>query len=124
MGTSDSPTGPFVLEDKPAFADIPTEDVCSWYDKERERFYALFHAHGGNFIGLITSTDGIHWKKARHYVVCKKEIPLTDGTIMKVDRMERPFLYLENGKPTMLSFGVKKGNNAFIVFFNLKQTTK
>jgi alpha-L-fucosidase len=83
-----------------------------------------FHAHGGNFIGLITSTDGIHWKKARHYVVCKKEIPLTDGTIMKVDRMERPFLYLENGKPTMLSFGVKKGNNAFIVFFNLKQTTK
>lgn len=124
VGTSDSPTGPFVLEDKPAFADIPTEDVCSWYDKERERFYALFHAHGGNFIGLITSTDGIHWEKAQHYVVCKKEIPLTDGTIMKVDRMERPFLYLENGKPTMLSFGVKKGNNAFIVFFNLKQTTK
>lgn len=120
VGTSKNPTGPFILEDKPAFSDIPTEDVCSWYDEQRDRFYALFHAHGGNFIGLITSKDGINWEKAKHYVVCKKEIPLKDGTIMKVDRMERPFIYLENGKPCILSFGVKKGNDAFIVFFKLK----
>lgn len=120
VGTSDSPTGPFILENKPAFADIPTEDVCSWYDEGRKRFYALFHAHGGNFIGLITSTDGIHWKKAKHYTVCKKQIPLKDGRIMRVDRMERPFMYLENGKPAMISFGVKKGEDAFIVFFKLK----
>lgn len=120
IGTSDNPTGPFVLERKPAFSDIPTEDVCVWFDKKRERFYALFHAHGGNFIGMITSEDGINWEKAKNYQVCKKEIPLKDGTVMKVDRMERPYVYLEDGEIKMLSFGVKKGNDSFIVFFRCK----
>lgn len=121
IGTSDKPTGPFRLEDKPAFDDIPTEDVSMWYDGNRKRFYAIFHAHGGDFIGLITSEDGTNWEKAKHYVVCKKEVPLNDGTIMKVDRMERPFVYVENGEPELLAFGVKKGNDAFIVFFKLKE---
>lgn len=121
LGISDKPTGPFRLEDKPAFADIPTEDVSMWYDENRKRYYAIFHAHGGDFIGLITSGDGINWHKATYYEVCKKEVPLTDGTIMKVDRMERPFVYIENGRPTLLSLGVKKGNDAFIVFFRLSE---
>lgn len=120
IGTSDYPDGPFKLEEKPAFSDIPTEDVSMWYDKERKRFYAVFHAHGGDFIGLITSEDGINWRKAKHYKVCKKEIPMADGTIMKVDRMERPFVYVENDVPTLLCFGVKKGDDAFIVFFKLQ----
>lgn len=120
VGTSDKPVGPFRLEEKPAFADIPTEDVSMWYDKNRKRFYAVFHAHGGDFIGLITSEDGMNWNKARHYEVCKKEVPLNDGTIMQVDRMERPFVYQENGKPKLLVCGVKKGNDAFIVFFSLE----
>lgn len=121
IGTSDNPTGPFRLENKPAFADIPTEDVSMWYDQSRKRYYAIFHAHGGDFIGLITSEDGINWQKAKHYKVCKKEVPLKDGTVMKVDRMERPFVYVENGVPTLLCFGVKKGNDAFIVFFKLTE---
>lgn len=117
VGTGTSPLGPFTLSDKPAFADIPTEDVFVWFDPERKRYYAIFHAHGGDFIGLITSADGINWEKARHYVVCKKQIPLKDGTVMKVDNMERPFVFLENGKPVMLSFAVKKGADSFIVMF-------
>lgn len=120
IGTSRKPDGKFVLEDKPAFDEIPSEDVSMWYDKKRNRFYAIFHAHGGNFIGLITSEDGINWTKARHYEVCKKEIPLNNGTVMKVERMERPFVYLENGEPAVFSVGVKKGNDAFIAFFKLK----
>ena len=121
IGTSDNPTGPFRLADKPAFADIPTEDVSMWYDQSRKRYYAIFHAHGGDFIGLITSEDGINWQKAKHYEVCKKEVPLKDGTVMKVDRMERPFVYVESGVPMLLCFGVKKGNDAFIVFFKLTE---
>lgn len=70
--------------------------------------------------GMITSEDGINWEKARNYQVCKKEIPLKDGTVMKVDRMERPYVYLEEGEIKMLSFGVKKGNDSFIVFFRCK----
>ena len=120
IGTSDSPTGPFKLENKPAFSDIPTEDVCMWYDESRERFYAIFHAHKSNFIGMITSEDGINWVKAKHYMVCKKQIPLLDGSVMKVERMERPNVFVESGKPVMLSFAVKQGKDAFIVFFKLK----
>lgn len=108
------------MERKPAFSDIQTEDFCVWFDQKRGRFYTLFHAHGGNFIGMITSEDGINWEKAKNYQVCKKEIPLKDGTVMKVDRMERPYVYLEDGEIKMLSFGVKKGNDSFIVFFRCK----
>lgn len=120
VGTAKRPTGPFRLQEQPAFADIPTEDVSMWYDRRRGRFYAVFHAHGGNFIGLITSEDGTHWQKARHYEVCKKEVPLASGEVMKVDRMERPFVFAEDGVPRLLSVGVKKGNDAFIVFFPLE----
>lgn len=120
IGTSLSPDGPFLLEEKPAFSAIATEDVSVWFDKKRKRYYGIFHAHGGNFIGLITSEDGINWDKANHYEVCKKEIPLNNGTVMKVDRMERPSVYIEDGIPRLLSFGVKKGNDAFIVIFKLK----
>lgn len=119
IGTSDSPTGPFELENKPAFDDIPTEDVCMWFDKTRARFYAIFHAHQRNFIGLITSEDGINWQKAKHYEVCKKQIPMKDGSVIKVDRMERPNVYIEDDRPVLLSFAVKKGNDAYVVFFKL-----
>lgn len=119
IGKSKSPEGPFQLSPTPAFKEIPTEDVSMWYDKKRERFYAIFHAHGGDFIGLITSRDGLTWNKAKHYVVCKKEILLKDGTIMKVSRMERPFVYIENDVPLLLSVAVQKGNDSFIVLFPL-----
>lgn len=120
IGVSDAPDGPFRLEMKPAFADIPTEDASMWYDKSRKRYYAIFHAHGANYIGLITSLDGISWQKATHYEVCKKQVPLQDGRVMQVDRMERPFVFIEDGQPRLLAFGVKKGNDAFILFFQLK----
>lgn len=45
---------------------------------------------------------------------------MKDGTVMKVERMERPFVYLENGVSALFSVEVKKGNDAFIVFFRLK----
>lgn len=121
IGRSGAPQGPFYLESNPAFDDIPTEDVSMWYDKKRKRFYAVFHAHGGDFIGLITSEDGVNWQKAKHYEVCKKEVPLDDGTIMNVDRMERPFVYIEDDEPKLLVVGVKQGNDTFIVFFPLEE---
>lgn len=120
IARSKTPTGPFILEEKPAFADIPTEDVSIWYDYTRRRFYGIFHAHGDNFLGLITSEDGVNWQKANHYEVCKKEILLSDGSIMKVDRMERPYVFIEDGIPKVLICSVQKGNDAFIVFLKLQ----
>lgn len=119
VGISDTPTGPFELKKKPAFADIPTEDVEIWYDAARKRYYGLFHAHGGNFIGMITSQDGINWDKATNYKVCMKNAPTTDGGILSFERMERPTVYIEDGVPQTLSFGVKKGNDSYIISFKL-----
>ena len=120
ISVSEKPDGDFKIEPQPAFSDISTEDVCIWFDKERDRYYALFHAFGRDVIGMITSEDGIHWQKARHFQVCKKEIPLCDGTVMKIDRMERPYVYLENDQIRMVSFAVKKANDSFIVLFECK----
>lgn len=120
VGIGDTPGGPFTMINKPAFDDIPTEDATIWYDKKRERFYAIFHAAGENFLGLITSVDGVSWQRARHFFVCKKEIPLNDGTTLKVERMERPSIFLENGVPSLFSTAIKQGSQSFICFFTLK----
>lgn len=120
VGTSHSPVGPFKLLEKPAFDTLPTEDASIWYDARRKRFYAIFHTLGKDFIGLITSKDGLEWQKARHFEVCKKELALPDGSVMRIDRMERPSVYVEDGEVRMLSFAVMKGGDAFIVFLKLK----
>lgn len=113
--------GPYTLMDKSAFDELRTEDAFMWFDKKRNRFYSIFHVHGGNFIGLITSEDGKEWRKAKNYCVCKKELHLKDGSVMKVNRMERPSIFFENGEPKVLSFAVKKNKDAFIVFMDLKK---
>ncbi|MCX6309234.1 MAG: glycoside hydrolase family protein [Bacteroidia bacterium] len=119
IATSKSPLGPFLIQPKPMFDEISTEDVSIWRDQNNRQFYAIFHAHGGNFIGLLTSPDGLNWVKATNYEVCKKEIRFNDGTVLKPDRMERPFVFQENGVPASLSFGVKQGDDAYIVFIPL-----
>lgn len=121
VGLGDSAGGPFEVVEKPAFDDISTEDATVWYDNKRGRYYAIFHAAGQDFLGLITSVDGVSWGKARNYFVCRKEIPLKDGTVMQIERMERPSVYLEAGKPAIFSVAVKNGNDSFICFFELKR---
>ena len=120
IATAPNPEGPYSIYNKSAFDELRTEDAFMWYDNNRKRFYSVFHVHGGDFIGLITSENGLDWEKAKHYYVCKKEIKLNDGTVIAVDNMERPSIYFENDVHKILSFAIKKGDNAFIVMFNLK----
>jgi len=117
VALADSPLGPFRLLPDPAIADIDTEDAAVWHDRKRGRFYAVFHAH--TYIGLITSEDGLHWRRARHYEVTKKEIPRTDGTVLQPSRLERPDVYFENGKPRMFCAGAKVGRDYFCVLVSL-----
>lgn len=64
VATSETPTGPFKVYPKPAISDFDTEDASIWYDKTRQRFYAMFHAH--TYFGMITSTEGASWTKAKY----------------------------------------------------------
>lgn len=45
IAISDSPTGPFVMQEKPVIDYMDTEDMSLWFDATRERFYGVFHAH-------------------------------------------------------------------------------
>jgi alpha-L-fucosidase len=100
---------------------IDTEDMSIWYDKTRDRFYGVFHTVKG-FIGMVTSPDGINWKKATEYVLMHKKVPMTDGTVLKPDRLERPFVFTdENGQPEVLILAVKKGDESYTIFIPVKK---
>ncbi|WP_242084646.1 alpha-L-fucosidase [Aestuariivivens sediminis] len=118
IAVSKSPTGPFQIQEKPVIDYIDTEDMSMWYDETKNRFYGVFHAHG--FIGLVTSLDGINWEKANEFVLMPKRIKKTDGSIVVPDRLERPFIYCEDGKPKVLSLAAKEGNESYSVFIPIE----
>lgn len=120
IAVSDSPTGPFEMQEQPVIDYLDTEDVSMWYDAERKQFYGVFHAH--TFIGMINSPDGIHWKKATEYALTPKQILLANGDTLLPDRMERPFVYQEHGMPQVLSVAVKKGNDSYLAFLPVRPT--
>jgi len=118
MAVSDSPTGPFTIRPKAVIDDLDTEDMSLWYDVPRHRFYGVFHAH--TFIGMVTSVDGIDWEKAAEYTLCPKVVRLADGGEIKPDRLERPFVYAQDGQPKVLSLAVKKGDDAYCIFIPIR----
>ena len=119
VGVSQHPDGPFEIQEKPVIDYLDTEDMSVWYDKNRDRFYGVFHAH--NYIGLVTSKNGTDWEKANEFVLKNKEILMEDGTTLEPDRMERPFVYQEDGIPKVLSVAVKKGNESYNVFIPIAE---
>ena len=118
IAVSKSPEGPFTIQNRPVIDNLDTEDVSMWYSREKDIFYAVFHAH--TFIGLMYSKDGLIWEKALHYKVMDKAILKEDGTVLLPDRMERPFVYVEDGLPKALALAIKKGEDSYTVFLPLK----
>lgn len=120
LAVSSHPDRGFRLQPRPVIQDWDTEDVSMWYDAPTRRFYAVFHAH--TYIGMMTSADGINWEKAEDFEVMKKRVPRTGGRPdILPDRLERPFVYVEDGEPRVLSLAVKKDNDAYIVTVPLKK---
>ncbi len=122
VAISDFPDKDFVMQKKPVIDYLDTEDMSIWYDQKRERFYGVFHTNkGGGFIGMVTSYDGINWKKSNEFVLMPKKIPMADGSIFKPNRLERPFIFYEDGKPKVLSVAIKNGNESYSVFIPIKE---
>jgi hypothetical protein len=117
IAISKSPTGPFEIQPNPVIGNLDTEDVSMWYDDKEAVFYAVFHAH--SYIGLMTSIDGLNWEKAENYHITHKEIKLKEGAFLIPNRMERPFVYLENNQPRVLSLAIKKGDDSYTIFIPL-----
>ena len=118
IAVSDTPTGPFKIQEKAVIDDLDTEDVSMWFDQIRNRFYAVFHAH--DFIGMITSENGIVWAKSDEYVLMPKTIAMDDGSYLVPDRMERPFIFCEEGRPKVMSLAIKKDDESYTIFIPIK----
>jgi len=113
LAIGDNPAGPFeplddfmfelrIKEGKIASA----EDPYVWYHPGTELFYAVFKDFSGSFTGsdpalaMMISKNGIDWELHPTRIFAPKEIPLDDGTSIKVSNLERPqFLINKKGEP-------------------------
>ena len=107
---SKSPEGPFIKQNNPIFTaknvEFPTEDPYIWCEKDC--YYAIVKDMKGAFtkagrsLVLFHSFDGLNWEMAPNPLVSALEIKWKDGTLQKLEALERPQLYFENGKPVAL----------------------
>ena len=111
--TADSPTGPITKQMRPTFtapgAAFPAEDPFIWFDKSAHRYYAIVKDQNGHFtpqrgrsLILWESLNGFDWKLAAHPLVTTTEVNWADGRKQAVVYLERPQLFFENGRPTVL----------------------
>jgi hypothetical protein len=106
---SDSPTGPFKKYPNPIFTaegyDFPAEDPYIW--TQGDKLYAIVKDFKGTFtksgqsLALFESIDGIDWKLSKNSLVSTMKIEWENRT-QKVKHLERPQLFLQNGKPVAL----------------------
>lgn len=116
VALSDSPNGPFFPIDKFVF-DIKlengkfasAEDPFVWHHKKTKKFYAVIKDFSGKITGsepglaILESEDGIAWSKPANSFFMKKELILKNGGLVKVKRLERPQVLLdENDDPIVL----------------------
>ena len=96
---------------KPLFTvpgvNFSAEDPYIW--SQGERCWAIVNDHHGAFNGLgtdslslFTSQNGLDWEVAPHPLVTSRELVWANGSSQKLNRLERPQLWMENGKPTVL----------------------
>ena len=110
------PEGPFVKQNKPIFTsenvDFPAEDPYVWY--QDNCFYASvkdmkgFFTKAGKSLALFYSLDGADWKLAKHPLVATLNLQWENGTLQKLEALERPQLFFENGKPSVLLCAVNE----------------
>ncbi len=113
---ADNPEGPFIKQMRPIFtaknAEFPAEDPYVWFDGSS--YYAIVKdMHGaftdaGRSLVLFYSHNGLDWKLAENPLVSKLEINWENGAVQKVMALERPQLYIENGKPVALLCAVNE----------------
>jgi hypothetical protein len=107
---ADAPIGPFVKHPEPLFVTGETgfslEDPFIW--SQDGKLFALlkdmaaYHAEPARSLMLYTSDNGIDWTACDPPVGLTRELIFEDGKEFMPYRLERPQLYLENGRPAVL----------------------
>lgn len=123
VAISDSPMGPFKALDRSVMeimvenGKTSIEDPYVWYNDKEKKFYAIFKDFKGHYmrknykgdegvgLAIMESKDGYDWTLPEHSLFMKKEVILSSGDTIKVARLERPQLVIdENGIPEVVSF--------------------
>lgn len=112
VAVAGGPLGPFVKHERPVMCNPENpwsvEDPFIWF--QDGMFYALVKDFQGYFskgekgsVALFVSADGMDWQPdAEHPLAFRLRIAWADGMVQPVARLERPQLWLEEGKPRML----------------------
>jgi hypothetical protein len=112
---ADRPEGPFIKHPEPIFAsegaEFPGEDPFVWC--RNDRYHVLlkdqgtFYSSSSRAIVHFESTNGIDWELSKQPIVQERELLHSDGHRQPVHRLERPFLYTDNGVTQAFLCGVK-----------------
>ncbi|MFC1739472.1 glycoside hydrolase family protein [Planctomycetota bacterium] len=123
IGTAKTPTGPFKVKAN-VFKErqYAVEDPYLWYDKNRDRFYALVKEFGEQklvsqfgALALLTSKDCLSWALAQHNLAALREAKFADGSKMDLAHIERPqVLFDDNGEPLVI-YAAAAVNSPFAV---------
>jgi predicted GH43/DUF377 family glycosyl hydrolase len=108
--TSDSPTGPFTKQNTPVFtaegSEFPAEDPFIWH--QGDRYFAIVKDMKGDFtkagqsLALFEGKDGFDWTLSKKTLVSRLVIPWEGKEPQQVSALERPQLWLRDGKPEIL----------------------
>ncbi|MEC0225993.1 glycoside hydrolase family protein [Paenibacillus alba] len=131
IARAERPIGPFakigMLDIDGLDNGLAVEDACIWF--QDERFYALMKDDHGyvtksepGAFALLESEDGLSWQAADQPLALRKELAWTARGIQSVTCLARPQIYLEEGKPLVLSCTVveAEGTRAYTMQIPLR----
>jgi hypothetical protein len=127
VALSDRPEGPFTPHPQPVFTceDVmfPAEDPFIW--TQNGRYFAILKDMNGYFtdtvraLVLFESVNGFDWTLADPCLVSDRTVRFENGTVKKFNFLERPQLYLENGKPCVLFCAAHEGKHTMNIHIPL-----
>jgi len=121
VATASNYKGPYkVIGDKPLFSENnfgEIEDPHLWSDANG--FHMVAKDQRGRITGdagdglLAHSEDGMNWVIDKYPKAYTKMVKWDNGKTVKQGQLERPFVLVENGKPTHLFFATMNGPGGF-----------
>lgn len=134
VAIADSPTGPFVKQEKLAFEikgeRFPAEDPYIWHQDGKYRAIVKRIKHEGKkrMFSLVQydSEDGLDWKPAKHHNISERIVQWESGREQQFTHLERPQVIVENGEAIALMCAadtlVNKVRHSFNIQIPLKVT--
>jgi hypothetical protein len=110
VAIAESPTGPFIKYPDAVFLEegerFPAEDPYIWYQDGKYRAVVKFIQNENNKRNFLLvhyeSMDGIHWEKAKYFLISERTVEWENGRTQQFTHLERPQVFIENGEPLAL----------------------